>query len=116
MTEETASIAMDIIMHAGDARVHCMNALDTLASADFRAAQKEMAQAKEKITQAHRIQTDQIQAEVNGAPSEYSLLFAHAQDTLMTINSEVNMTKHLINTFKAYDERLKKLEEVIGHG
>lgn len=42
--------------------------------------------------------------------SEYSLLFAHAQDTLMTIYSEINIAKQLLKIFKAYETRIAALE------
>ena len=43
--------------------------------------------------------------------SEYSLLFAHAQDTLMTIYSEINIAKQLLKIFKAYETRIAALEK-----
>ena len=57
-----------------------------------------------------RAQTDKIQAETSGEPSVYSLLFAHAQDTLMTTNSEIVLTKGLIDVFEGYERRLAALE------
>jgi len=100
MDEERVQAAMQIIMHAGDARVCCMKALDCVAESDYEGAEANLADAQGKIAEAHHIQTDAIQAEVGGAKGEYSLLFAHAQDTLMTIYSEINMTKKIIQIFK----------------
>ena len=65
----------------------------------------------EKITAAHKVQTDAIQGETRGEESEYSLLFAHAQDTLMTIYSEINIAKQLLKIFKSYEARIAALEE-----
>lgn len=56
------------------------------------------------------MQTDAIQNETRGEKSEYSLLFAHAQDTLMTIYSEINIAKQLIKIFEVYENRISKLE------
>ena len=53
----------------------------------------------------------QIQGETRGEESEYSLLFAHAQDTLMTIYSEINIAKQLLKIFKSYDARIAALEK-----
>ncbi|WP_278247364.1 PTS lactose/cellobiose transporter subunit IIA [Clostridium botulinum] len=39
-----------------------------------------------------------------------SVLFAHAQDTLMVVMSEWNTARRFIKLFKQYDARLKKLE------
>lgn len=44
------------------------------------------------------------------------MLFAHAQDTLMTINTEINLTGYMMEIFMQYDERIKQLEAVIKKG
>ena len=101
---------MSIILNAGDARVACKEALDLIAEGDFDTAEEKMKIAHEKITAAHKVQTDAIQGETRGETSEYSLLFAHAQDTLMTIYSEINIAKQLIKIFRAYEKRIAALE------
>lgn len=110
--EKTAQNAMQIILHAGDARTHCMNALKAIENSDFENAKAEMKRANDEIVKAHRIQTNAISEETQGENGEYSVLFAHAQDTLMTIYSEINITKRMIKIFEAYDARLAKLEKL----
>ena len=105
MSEETVQSAMSIILNAGDARVACKEALDAIATGNFDEAEEKMKVAHEKITAAHA-----IQGETRGESSEYSLLFAHAQDTLMTIYSEINIAKQLIKIFRNYEKRLAELE------
>ncbi len=111
LTEAVVQNAMQIILHAGDARVACKQALDAIAESDFEKAEEKMKEAQAKITEAHKVQTDAIQGETRGEESEYSLLFAHAQDTLMTIYSEINIAKQLLKIFKAYESRLSALEK-----
>ena len=55
--------------------------------------------AEGRIAGAHRVQTDAIQGSIGGETQAYSLLFAHAQDTLMTVYSEIHMTKQLLLIF-----------------
>lgn len=110
MDEKTVASAMEIILHAGDARVKCKEALKAVAAADFAAARERMREASAEITEAHRVQTDAIQGEASGESVGYSLLFTHAQDTLMTVNSEINMSKQLIGVFEAYEARISALE------
>lgn len=110
MNEATVQSAMSIILHAGDARVACKESLDALAIADVELAKIKIKKAQKKITEAHKVQTDAIQVETRGEESEYSLLFAHAQDTLMTIYSEINIAKQLIKIFEAFDKRVSALE------
>lgn len=110
MDEEVVRVSMEIILNAGDARSENLEALKCVGAGDFDGAEKHLGDAEKTITVAHRAQTDKIQAETSGEPSVYSLLFAHAQDTLMTINSEIVLTKGLIEVFKSYEQRIAKLE------
>ena len=111
MNEKILEAAMSIIMSAGDARLLCKEALTAIAEQDFDLANEKMKEAQKKITEAHRVQTDAIQGETRGEKAEYTLIFAHAQDTLMTIYSEINLSKQMIKVFESWEKRLKKLEE-----
>lgn len=110
MDEKVVQSAMTIILHAGDARVACKEALEAIEKYDFEAAKEKMKDAQKEITAAHKVQTDAIQGETRGEKSEYSLLFAHAQDTLMTVYSEINIAKQMIKIFESYENRISKLE------
>ncbi len=112
MNEEIMESAMAIIMSAGDARVCCKDALESVAAGDYNTAEEKLKEAQGKIAEAHHVQTDAIQKDVGGEEKmEYCVLFAHAQDTLMTIYSEINMTKHLINISESLDKRIAELEK-----
>lgn len=111
MSEKVVQSAMSIILNAGDARVACKEALDAIAAYNFPLAEEKLKESQSKITEAHKVQTDAIQGETRGEESEYSLLFAHAQDTLMTIYSEINIAKQLYKIMKAFDERIAALEK-----
>jgi PTS system cellobiose-specific IIA component len=108
---DMTEVSMIIIMNAGDARLIIKEALDYVAACDFEMAKEKLAEAKKKITAAHSAQTKTIQGEARGEKVVFSLLFAHAQDTLMTIMSEWNTANHIVRLFEVYDERLRKLEE-----
>lgn len=111
MSEQQVECAMAIILAAGNARVECKAALNAISAFDFVLADQKIKDAQKEITKAHKIQTDAIQGETRGEKSEYSLLFAHAQDTLMTIYSEINIAKQMIKIFKSYEERIEALEK-----
>lgn len=110
MDEKTVESAMSIILNAGDARNHNTKALVAISKFDFNEATAQYEKAKEKIVLAHKTQTETIQGETRGEKTVYSLLFAHAQDTLMTIYSELNISKELIKIFEAFETRLKEVE------
>lgn len=114
MNDKMTENAMSIILKAGDARVHCMDAFDAISQMDFVKAKIEIKRACKDITMAHQIQTEEIQHGINSGNQSYSLLFAHAQDTLMTIYSEINIAKKMIKIWETYDTRIKELEEKIG--
>jgi len=108
--EKIAMIAMQIVIHAGDARNLIMEALDEISEFKFAEAEIKLKEAQEKIREAHIYQTEVIQAEASGKVFSYSLLFSHAQDTVMTICTELNMAKKLCGMFKQLDKRFAKLE------
>jgi cellobiose PTS system EIIA component len=103
-------VSMKIILNAGDARLIIKEALDCVVACEFDAAKQKLGEAKKKINAAHSAQTETIQGEARGEKIAFSLLFAHAQDTLMTIMSEWNTANHIVRLFEVYDERLRKLE------
>ncbi|MDF2790642.1 MAG: phosphotransferase system lactose/cellobiose-specific subunit [Neobacillus sp.] len=109
-TNDINEVSMKIILNAGDARLIIKEALDCVATCEFDAAKQKLGEAKKKMNAAHSAQTETIQGEARGEKIAFSLLFAHAQDTLMTIMSEWNTANHIVRLFEVYDERLRKLE------
>lgn len=104
---ELVEVAMQIILHAGDARQDSQKAIDSLKTFDFKTAEECMEDAKNNIREAHLAQTKIIQDEARGKSYMYSLLFTHAQDTLMTIKSEVILINNMIDVFKMFYNKLK---------
>ena len=94
------NVAMQIILHAGDARNHIEKALDHASAAEFKLAEEFLVKAQDEINEAHKAQVDVIQAEMSGEEIEYCALFSHAQDTLMTIMSELHVAKRLLDLYK----------------
>lgn len=108
-SEELNQAAMQMIMLAGDSRSLLTEAVnETMAGASDEAIDEKLKLAKEKMVSAHRIQTDMIQSSIEEDELQTTLLFSHAQDTLMTIYSEQNMTGHIINMYRKLSEKLGK--------
>lgn len=96
------TLAMDIIVHAGDARNYMIKSLEALSvDWDFEKAEEALKKATAEIVIAHGMQTSTLQLEAAGETIRYSTLFNHAQDTLMTAQSEILMAKNMVNLFKA---------------
>ncbi len=115
MEDKIIKAAMEILIHAGDARLANNEALIAIANQNFDKIDEKMEMAQAEIMAAHHIHTDIIQKDSAGeGKMEYSLLFSHAEDTLMTVSSEINITKQLIKIFKSYEKRISALEEFVG--
>jgi len=113
LEEKMLAASMEIILHAGDARDATAQSTDALVNFDFDLARKMLDEAQALIKKAHNIHTDIIQnEEIGGNAGKYTMLFSHAQDTLMTINTELNIAKSYIGVFAALEKRIKGLEEL----
>lgn len=97
---ELIPVAMQIILHAGNGRTKAQEAIKCAKVQDFEAARTALKEAKDNIVLAHRSQTAVIQNEAAGKSYQPCLLFTHAQDHLMTITSEVNMTRDLVDMYE----------------
>ncbi len=93
-------VAMEVILNAGDGRNKIDEALAKMAEGKLDEVDKLLEEAEELILKAHKAQTQVIQSQVSGEDMEYSLLFVHAQDTVMTINTELRMTQRLLPIVK----------------
>lgn len=93
-------VAMQIILHAGDARNLADEAFQIAKTGEFAKAHEKLKEANSAILEAHKAQTKVIQDETRGIKHEPSLLFNHAQDTLMTIISEIKITKKLVEVLE----------------
>lgn len=103
--EELNSAAMQIILHAGDCRNLLNEAInDVLEGKSEEEVKQKIANAKKEITKAHVIQTNMIQTSINDEEVHTTLLFTHAQDTLMTINSEVNLIQSMIRLYRKLEK------------
>jgi len=102
--------AMEVILHAGDGRLKIDQALDKMTEFKFSEAKQLLEEAEKDIVQAHVAQTKVIQGQVSGEEVEYSLLFVHAQDTIMTINTELRMTQKMLPIFEAMEKKMERGE------
>lgn len=99
-------VAMKIILNAGNARNKANGALDYIKQGNYAKARELIKAAQSDISKAHQAQTDIIQKEAAGEEFDSCMLFTHAQDTLMTIMTEVNLTDKLIELFEFFDNKM----------
>lgn len=111
MDDQITMMAMDILMHAGDARNYCQKYLECVMNGDEEGAAENLKKAEEENTLSHKTQTDAIQKAVGGEKFEYSLLLTHSQDWMMTVESEIILAKQMASMYKKLEEKIAKLEE-----
>lgn len=105
---ELVEVAMQIILHAGDARIKTEDALAKAKAFDYESAKTSLDEAKECLRLAHVAQTEVIQNETRGKCYEPCLLFSHAQDTLMTIMSEEKLAQEIVELFETFYKKFAK--------
>ncbi len=99
--DELNKLSMKVLIHAGNARNFMVQSLEQIENQDnYAEAETLIKQANNEIVIAHGMQTSVLQKEALGEPLAYSVLFCHAQDTLMTAQSEILIAKHLIKLFR----------------
>ncbi|MFB6496467.1 PTS lactose/cellobiose transporter subunit IIA [Bacillus haynesii] len=99
-------VSMQMILHAGDARNDVMTALKCCEEENYARAEELLEKANKDIVASHKLQTKIVQKEAQGEESIFSLLFTHAQDTLMTVKSEYEIAKRLVRIFRRLDQKI----------
>lgn len=97
---EVIKSSMNVILHAGDARNLICKAGEKIEDFAFDEAEFLLKRAQKELNAAHVLQTHYMQQEASGQSVEYCVLFTHAQDTLMTVVSEYNMTIQMLRIVK----------------
>lgn len=111
MNQETIRVSTKVIIHAGNARTQISDALKAAEKFDFEKAREFLSMAEKEINLAHQTQTETIQSEARGDAVDHSLLFTHAQDTLMSSITELNLAQHLLSMYERFCEKLEALDK-----
>lgn len=89
--------AMQVILHAGNARNIIREIGNKLGNHFHEEIEEQLEIANNEIVEAHKAQTHILQEEAGGISVDMTVLFTHAQDTLMTTESELFFVKTLYN-------------------
>ena len=98
---------MNIIINAGDCKNHAYTALNYVNEGKYDEADKEMQLANDALAKAHDSQTEMLQKEAAGEKVEFSILFVHAQDHLMTAISEKSLIEQIMELRKVVNALTK---------
>ena len=99
---------MNIIINAGDCKNHAYMALNKVNEGQYEEADKEMQLAEDAMAKAHDGQTTFLQKEAAGESVDFSVLFVHAQDHLMTAITEKNLITQIIDLRKIVNTLINK--------
>lgn len=100
MGDSLETIAMQIISFAGDAKADIFQALHTARAGDYETACELLKTAEEKITVSHQIHLKLLGVDCEFKSINEQLLISHAMDTLMTVNSEFDLTKEMVEIIR----------------
>ena len=105
--EQMELVVFEIVNSAGTAKGLAYEALSEAEKGNFEKAENLLKEADEALLSAHNVQTEIIQAEVNGKGITPSVLFVHSQDHLMTAIEAKTLIESMIKMYR----RIDKLEK-----
>lgn len=98
------NIIMELIVKGGDAKSKALLAINAAKGGDYLQAETLMQECSRTLIEAHEIQTDMIQDELNGKSTEpVNLLMVHSQDHLMNAILISDLAKEFIEIYKRID-------------
>ena len=104
-------IIMNIIMHSGEARNYCVEAISLAKLGEFEKAQECIRFADEEIGFAHNSQTSLIQGETTNEQISFSMLLVHSQDHLMTTMTFKDLTVEVVEVYEKINSLEGKIED-----
>ncbi len=96
MKEELQAVAFQIIATVGEAKSLFVEAMYASREKDFEKAEELLAKGKEVYAQAHHFHFDLVQKEAAGEDLQFSIMFMHAEDQLLTTEVIQLMAEEII--------------------
>lgn len=94
--EELYNLSFQLILHSGNARSLAMEAIYAAKEKNFSSAFEKLSEADSEFVEAHRFQTQLIQAEAAGEQLDLPIILVHAQDHLMTALTLKDLAKEIV--------------------
>ena len=93
-------VVMGLIINSGQARSLAYAALKQAKQGDFAAAKTMMEQSRQALSEAHRVQTQLIEADEGEGKTKMTLVMVHAQDHLMNSLLAREFSEELIHLYQ----------------
>lgn len=104
VNESIEMIAFQIISNVGTAKSIAMEALYAAKEGDFVLAEEKLTESKKYFVEGHKAHASLIQKEASGEKVEFSLIFMHAEDQLMSTETITELVKEMIEMYKRFGE------------
>lgn len=88
-------LAFEIILHSGNAKSLCMEALEASREKDFEKMDRLFIEASEELRLAHACQTDVLRKSLINSEVKIGMLMIHAQDHVMNAITINDLTKEI---------------------
>lgn len=98
--EDMDSVVMELVVNAGDGRSSAIQAIREARAGRFAEAKKLLEECNEALLRCHNVQTDLVQAELQGDGIKVSLLMVHAQDHIMNAMTVRDLAVEIIQMLK----------------
>lgn len=103
------NIIMELIVKGGDAKSKALLAIGAAKKGNYSEAERLMQDCSQILIEAHEIQTDMIQDELNGKSREpVNLLMVHGQAHLMNAMLISDLAKEFIELYKMVNGGVRK--------
>lgn len=96
---------MGLILHAGNAKSECMEAIQFAKQGQLEQANEKMATANDALVEAHHAQTGLLTNEARGESVQPTLLLIHAQDHLMNAITFRDLAKEMIELYSRIGQK-----------
>jgi cellobiose PTS system EIIA component len=93
-------LSFQIISAVGSARSMYIEAIQEAKRGNFTGAEALMSEGAQLFLQGHHAHAGLIQQEASGVKSDYSMLFMHAEDLLMSAESFKILAEEFIELYK----------------
>lgn len=91
---------MQLIVNAGTARSHGMNAIALAREGSIDEAVETIDLARKEVAKAHHCQTNLLQKEATGDSFNITLLTVHAQDHLMNAMTIIDLAEEFVKLYQ----------------
>lgn len=98
--EDMDSVVMELVVNAGDGRSSAIQAIREARVGRFAEAEKLLRECNEALLRCHSVQTDLVQAELQGESVHITLLMVHAQDHIMNAMTVRDLAVEMIEMMK----------------